>query len=320
MSYAIKKNGEHLRANNASFRQMMKQMKGLRALTVQTKLDVDYLNFYVKKTAQKTFKCNETYFIVRTLRAELELLRCWLQPDSGIFWETPIGHIIKRMPYAIALGDACLYGGGGFCIKLKFWWHISWPDKIIKKTKLHLADNSNGDFVSINVLEFITIIINYAAALTALLLDGHDSDPFPVLLNFADNMSSVRWTNHHCKGSLKARALGRLFCGLLANSFLGINAKWLSGDSNVIADAISRIKAEMHDPSVRASLDKSTLNETSFDYSQLKKQFPVLKPCRLFLPSKQLRSVLWQAVLTEQLPDPKSLLLMRQKGLGVLTS
>ena len=320
MSYAIKKNGEYLMGNSAPFRQMMKKMKGLRAITVKTKLDVDYLNFYVKKSAQKTFKCDETYFIVRTLRAELELLRDWLQPDSGIIWETPLGHIIKRIPYAIALGDACLYGGGGFCIKLQFWWHLSWPDKIIKKTKLHLVDNSNGDFVSINVLEFLTIIINYAAALTALLADGHDSDPFPVLLNFADNTSSVRWTNHHCKGSLKARALGRLFCGLLANSFLGINAKWLSGESNDIADAISRIKAEKHSPSVRASLDKSTLNETSFDYSQLKKQFPVLKPCRLFQPSKPFLSALWQAVLTEQLPNPKSLLQMRRKGLGVLTS
>ena len=53
-------------------------MKGLSAITVQTKLDVDYLNFYVKKTAQKTFKCTETYFIVRTLYAELKLLRDWL--------------------------------------------------------------------------------------------------------------------------------------------------------------------------------------------------------------------------------------------------
>ena len=85
MSYAIKKNREYLLGNNASFRQMMKKMKGMHALTVQIKLDVDYLNFYVKKTAQKTFRYTETYFIVRTLRAEIELWRDWLQPNSGIF-------------------------------------------------------------------------------------------------------------------------------------------------------------------------------------------------------------------------------------------
>ena len=144
------------------------------------------------------------------------------------------------MPYAISLGDACLYGGGGFCIKLRFWWHLKWPQRIFRKTKAYLKDDADNDFVSINVLEFVTIIINFAAALTALTADGHPDDPFPVLLNFADNMSSVRWTNHHCKGSLKARALGLLFCCLLVNSFLGINAKWLAGDENGIADVISR--------------------------------------------------------------------------------
>ena len=110
-----------------------------------------------------------------------------------------------------------------------------------KKTKFFIQENSNGDLISINILEFITIIINYAAALTALLADGHDSDPFPVLLNFDDDISSVRWTYHHCKGSLKARALGSLFCGLVASSFLGINAKWMSMNANFIADAISQI-------------------------------------------------------------------------------
>merc|ERR1712115_647439 len=77
-------------------------------------------------------------------------------------------------------------------------------EKYIKKTKAFIKDDSNKNLVSINVLEFVTIIINFAAALTALTIDGHDDDPFPVLLNFADNMSSVRWTNHYCKGSLKA--------------------------------------------------------------------------------------------------------------------
>ena len=134
------------------------------------------------------------------------------------------------MPYASAWGDACLYGGGGFSLKLQFLWHFTWPKKIKQKTKLFLSDDSNKDFVSINVLEFVTIIINFAAALTALEVDGHLDDPHPVLLNFADNMSAVRSTNHYCKGSMKARALGLLFCCLLANSFLGINAQWTAGD------------------------------------------------------------------------------------------
>ena len=54
-------------------------MKGLRAVTVKIKLDVDYLNlFYVQKTSKKKFKCSQEYYIVRTLLTELELLRAWL--------------------------------------------------------------------------------------------------------------------------------------------------------------------------------------------------------------------------------------------------
>ena len=120
MSYVLKKNEAYLLGNNAPLCQMMKQMKGLRAITVKTKLDVDYLNFYVQKTARKKLKCSQEYSIVHTLRAELELLHARLHLDSGITWETLLGHIILRIPYTIALGDACLYVRGGFCIKLRF--------------------------------------------------------------------------------------------------------------------------------------------------------------------------------------------------------
>ena len=98
------------------------------------------------------------------------------------------------------------------------------------------------DFVSINVLEFVTIIIKFAAALKAMTTDGHPDDPYPVKLNFSDNMSSVRLTNNYCKGSMKARALGMSFCCFLANWLLGINAQWLTGDLNKIADKILRTK------------------------------------------------------------------------------
>ena len=217
------------------------------------------------------------------------------------------------MPYATALGDACLYGGGGFSIKLRFWWHLEWPQKIHQKTKAYLKDDSAKDFISINVLEFVTIIINFAASLTAMSTDGHPDDPYPVLLNFADNMSSVRWTNHYCKGSMKARALGMLFCCLLANCFLGINAQWLAGDLNEIADKISRTK----NPSDRTD-DGS--HHRSFDYSLLKQQFPQLKPCRRFLPKREFLLLLWQTILTGRFPDPQQLIKMRQGGLGKLST
>ena len=74
-------------------------------------------------------------------------------------------------------------------------------------------------------------------------------DCFPVLLNWVENTSAVRWTNHACKKSEAGKALGRLFCAMLIDSPLGVNAKWLSTDLNVIADDISRVKQDSHESS-----------------------------------------------------------------------
>ena len=312
IAYVLRQNHDFLLDENGSFQRMIKQIKALRR-TPTTAQDVGHLNFFLSKAAKKKFKCSRVYPIPATLRRELNLLRAWLADDSGIVWEIPLALIIKRMPSAKSWGDACLYGGGGFSLKLRFWWHLDWPRKIHRKTKAFLADDTNKDFVSINVLEFVTIIINFAAALTAFETDGHPEDPHPVLLNFADNMSSVRWTNHYCKGSMKARALGLLFCCLLANCFLGINAQWTPGDENEIADEISRTKNPF-------DVDNDGSHHRSFDYSQLLQKFPQLTPCRRFHPKPEFLSLLWQTILTGQLPDHQTILQMRRSGLGKLTT
>ena len=48
-----------------------------------------------------------------------------LCPSSGILWDTPIAHIIPRIPTTTAFGDSCLEGAGGYSISLGFWWHIA---------------------------------------------------------------------------------------------------------------------------------------------------------------------------------------------------
>ena len=113
-------------------------------------------------------------------------------PSLGVSWITPIAHMIPRTPSFSACGDACLYGGGGFSLDMKFWWHLKWPEEIKGNTKLFLSDNKSGKMISINVLEYATIILNYAAALTVLEYDGVGDDIYPVLLNWADNTSVVR--------------------------------------------------------------------------------------------------------------------------------
>ena len=84
----------------------------------------------------------------------------------------------------------------------------------MRKTKLSSEDDSRGDFISIYVLEFVAVIVTMAAAITALILDGHDDDTYPIFLNLSDNISSRRWCNHHIRGSMRAKELDRSFCFL----------------------------------------------------------------------------------------------------------
>ena len=82
----------------------------------------------------------------------------------------------------------------------------------------------------------ISLILTYCAALTAMEANNVNDDPWPVLLTWCDNKSAVRWITQACMTSEIGRELGRLFCGLLIDSKLGINSKWLSTLENVVAD------------------------------------------------------------------------------------
>ena len=115
-----------------------------------------------------------------------------LSPGFGINRTTSIVHMIPRTHSFSACGDACLFGVSGFSVDLKLWWHLEWPHQIQCHTKLFLPDNSSGQLIRINVLEYEAIIINYAASLTVLEQDGLGEDYFPVLLNWADNTSTIR--------------------------------------------------------------------------------------------------------------------------------
>jgi hypothetical protein len=55
--------------------------------------------------------------------------------------------------------------------------------------------------MSINVLEFVTVIINNCAALYVVWTSPITDDPHPVILNVTDNSSALSWTLHTCKQS-----------------------------------------------------------------------------------------------------------------------
>ena len=125
------------------------------------------------------------------MRLEIEFFRDQLHPGSGIRWESPIAHIIPRTPTFTSFGDSCLEGAGGYSLSLGFWWHLSFLDEIKDRTLLKKRDNSDGQLISINVLEFVTVIINYCAALHLVIRSGimpHTT----IVCTFSHHLSALR--------------------------------------------------------------------------------------------------------------------------------
>jgi hypothetical protein len=90
---------------------------------------------------------------------------------------------------------------------------------------LHLENNEGEKFISINCLEYVMIIINYCAAITAMLDNQITADPHPVVICVKYNINAKNWTMHTSKKSIIRHALARFFCGLLIGSDVGINTK-----------------------------------------------------------------------------------------------
>jgi hypothetical protein len=268
-----------------------------------------HISFALKRAARLVHHSKSKYFITKNMRLEIEFLRDKLLPQSDIQWETPIAHIIRRMPSASAFGDSSLTGMGGYSLDLKFWWHLPVPEEVQQRTLLHRADNIDGQLISINVLEFATVIINYIASLHVITTTSYTADPYPVLLNVTDNTSALSWTLHSCRQSNIGQRLARFFCSFLINSPLGINSKWISTHDNTIPDQISRLKAK---------LDRHS--QLTYDFSTLQQTFPELTCCSFFQPKPELISLIWEIVLHKKWPCHEELRRLKQSPLGKLTT
>jgi hypothetical protein len=169
---------------------------------------------------------------------ELQFIWQALQEGLKTSFKTLITSIIPRMPSVSLFRDSSLTSCG-YSIDLCFWWFVPFPDKIVAKTLLHLKNDSEQNLVLINVLEYVTVILNYCGALTACLEYGPIKDPHPVVHCITDDISTKNWTTHTCKKYIIGQALACFFCGLMIGSQVEINAKWISTTANKIANKIS---------------------------------------------------------------------------------
>ena len=258
VAHCLRSNAQYKITVSKQFRELLSKSKQPINPT-STIDDVREIRFAVKKASQQTHRCKRRYHLCKSLREEIafvtKLISNFIIPLAT---PLPLGHIVPRAHEFVAAGDACPLGGSGWSTNLCFWWHIHFA------MAFAAALGGGKSSVSINVLETIVVIINYAAAICACHVDGIDLATFPVLLNFCDNTSACSWINQKCRDSIIGRRLGRLFAGLLMGSRIGIQCEWLPTYENDIADKISGLKK---------------LAMGNFDYSQLLSKFP--HNCRL---------------------------------------
>ena len=310
IAHALMQNKYTLKNSSKEFQELTNLIQR-KDIKLSKKYSRDYekiISFALKKLARMVHHVPIKYNIVPSMREELNFFGVYLKPGSGIAWETPISFLIERTPFASSYGDACLNAAGGYSIDLKFWWHIKFPKEVVLRTLRYLPDNKSGRLISINVLEFVVVIIDYCAALTVIMTESVTDDPYPVLLNVADNTAAHAWTMHTCKSSRLGKLLAKLFCYLLMDSRLGINSKWIDTTHNFIADDISRLKKSQ----------ASSSKQFSFDYALLQQKYPQLKNCRFFQPSASLLCMIWDVLLQEKLPSLEQVKTLKQSGLGKL--
>jgi hypothetical protein len=241
LAFALKSNAELLKKSSSRFREFVKQIT-TKTFSGKQSDHQRHINYAMKQAAKMVNKHNHQFLVNTMMQDELIFISYALSPDSGIKFETPIAHLIPRMPTASIVKNSSLVACGGYSITLKFWWHLSFPKEVVEQMLLHLKDNSDKTFILINCLEYVTIILNYCASLVAFVTWKVNDDPYPVVLCVTDSTSALNWTLHTSKKSIIGRALARFFCGLLIGSNVGMNTKWISTIKNLIANKISRLK------------------------------------------------------------------------------
>jgi hypothetical protein len=118
-------------------------------------------------------------------------------------WSISIGHLIDPDPQFGFTGEASQKAGGAYSHELCLWWDAVWPEHYFQHCKL---PSNHPQFLYINILEFVVVILSVAAA-TMWLKDGSKSLVFhrdlqilaiPVCQLSTDNDTVRSWVHKVC--------------------------------------------------------------------------------------------------------------------------
>ena len=285
LAAALKLNEEVARRSIRSFQNAL---KALRRLPPGAEHE-DARRFHQARVARHPHLHPKPHFINKTLRKELRLIRRVLS-DDRFSKNTPISHLISRVPIATAYGDSSLDAAGGFCPELGFWWYIEWPQNIRARTLRFVKNNRQGNLIDINLLEYAALLITDIIANTRVSdLGILATDPNPHVLYYGDNTTSESWAEKGAKHSPAGRALGRLQCALMVNNPVHFRVEHISTEANVVADKISRILREAF---------------LAHEFPRIVQEHPELAGCRRFHLSSSLISCLLETLLHAECNDP----------------
>lgn len=196
-------------------------------------------------------------------------------------WSISIGHVVPRDAQFTSLGDACGTGGGAYCHDLEYWFDVIWSPLT--------RQQFNAGSIHINILEFVVVILQLAAAITRAEEDGkqYNIQPLSKLLIRTDNSPSRNWAQH--KVSAKSER-GQLFVSIYADLFdrttLTVECNHIAGESNSLADFISRPQCTTDSHATRCE--------------QIFLREPKLKSYPFFRPSPELLSCLVSRLSVKQ--------------------
>jgi hypothetical protein len=236
--------------------------------------------------------------ITAYIRSELTYVHDYLSVPTNT-WKTSIGHLIIRDAMFPSTGDASLLGSGFASKPLEFWFAATWSAEIRRRVRLN---SKHPDYIHINCLEFVTVILQLAACITRLELDPYSALPLslrrrypngipalPTVVIWTDNTPSKRWANKVTTASPMGQTLVQIFGELLRRSDIAINCDWIAGVDNVRADMLSC----------------PDLSLTPLElYSQIYRKEPQLRSWNFFRPSPELVSLLGSRLLCTACPDP----------------
>jgi len=241
-------------------------------------------DFAISKLMQKIWNTKRRFHINNALRKELKLLLHIFTNIDSFPFVTPIAHIIPRQADFTAKGDACLDGAGGFSTDLSFWWFLEWPSFVKKRTIKYFIKyyhGIQGATLSINLLEYVAIILSFAAAATRISQSTSPAIPNPLLSIMSDNTTAISWTRKAATSTKEGKALAYILTSIMIqHPHLGLSSSFIKGVDNTVADAISRMHTKTH----------------TLTFFQLQQTYPTLTGLDQFHPSPELLSRIWDAL------------------------